>query len=210
MAISIGHRLRKNDRVIVFKPDNHHAFTSGTLKGYVYEHIYNAECKLGRELLPGEVVHHIDENKVNNDPDNLLVFKSSYDHATFHGAKLRVDMLERLENGSYKVPDDLFKHKIENGKKRLVKFFVCDCCGRHFESTGNKARSGHIYCSNACTNKAKRRNVPVPAQQLLEEIKTLGTYKYVGDKYGVSAWVIKKRIKEAGFLSEASKFVRKH
>ncbi len=32
-----------------------------------------AEAKLGRKLLPSEVVHHEDEAKVNNSPANLTV-----------------------------------------------------------------------------------------------------------------------------------------
>jgi hypothetical protein len=36
--------------------------------------------KLGRVLLPGEVVDHIDGNKTNNDPSNLQLFASNAEH----------------------------------------------------------------------------------------------------------------------------------
>ena len=157
MAISIGHRLRKNDRIIVFQPDNHHAFKSGTLKGYVYEHIYNAECKLGRELLPGEVVHHIDENKVNNDPENLLIFKSAHDHAAFHGNNLKLENLERLADGSFKVADGYFKYGFLHKRVRQIVSLVCETCGREFESPKDGHRGKHIYCCIQCANAAKRK-----------------------------------------------------
>lgn len=49
----------------------------------VYEHRYVMEQKLGRKLLPGEEVHHIDGDKANNDPNNLMVLTME-DHKKFH------------------------------------------------------------------------------------------------------------------------------
>lgn len=43
-----------------------------------------AELSLGRELKRGEVVHHIDGNKQNNDGENLMVFSSQAEHAAWH------------------------------------------------------------------------------------------------------------------------------
>ena len=54
--------------------------------GYIVVSVYNkeifihraiAEKKLGRELLPTEVAHHIDGNKFNNDPNNIKVVTRS-------------------------------------------------------------------------------------------------------------------------------------
>jgi HNH endonuclease len=47
---------------------------------YVAEHRLAMEQKLGRYLLPTEVVHHIDSNPENNDPENLIVFGSNAQH----------------------------------------------------------------------------------------------------------------------------------
>ncbi len=48
---------------------------------YVLEHRRVAEEKLGRKLNPEEVVHHIDGNPSNNNPDNIQVFSCQAEHA---------------------------------------------------------------------------------------------------------------------------------
>lgn len=50
-----------------------------------------AEKKIGRELEPGEIVHHIDGNKKNDDPDNLMVITQSEhirEHLRLGGGRL--------------------------------------------------------------------------------------------------------------------------
>jgi hypothetical protein len=53
-------------------------------RGGRHEHRVVMEEKLGRRLLPGEIVHHKDENTRNNDPDNLELLPSQSDHAKVH------------------------------------------------------------------------------------------------------------------------------
>lgn len=57
-------------------------------RGYVklngrHMHRVVAEQKLGRPLMPGEIVHHVDGDKHNNAPSNLQVM-SQRDHARMH------------------------------------------------------------------------------------------------------------------------------
>ena len=50
-------------------------------------HRTRAEEKIGRALLPGEVVHHVDGNKQNNNLDNLEVLPNQAEHARQHFKK---------------------------------------------------------------------------------------------------------------------------
>ncbi len=49
--------------------------------------------KLGRPLAEGEVVHHIDCDDTNNDPENLMLFASNSEHMAYHH-KLKRERLQ--------------------------------------------------------------------------------------------------------------------
>ena len=51
---------------------------------YVFEHILVAEKILGKPLPPGAVIHHIDENRANNNPPNLIICEGRAYHALLH------------------------------------------------------------------------------------------------------------------------------
>lgn len=70
-----------NGYISIYFPEHPNASESN---GRIYEHVLVAENKLGRLLNAGECVHHIDRNRMNNDPYNLMVFKTNKDHVLYH------------------------------------------------------------------------------------------------------------------------------
>ena len=53
--------------------------------GYVSRAHLVMEAELGRYLASEEVVHHLDFNPANDDPQNLILFPSEAEHQRYHG-----------------------------------------------------------------------------------------------------------------------------
>lgn len=56
-----------------------------------HEHILVAERALGKPLPIGAVVHHIDENKLNNTPTNLVICQDDAYHFLLHQRQRAID-----------------------------------------------------------------------------------------------------------------------
>ena len=54
------------------------------VRGYAYEHRLVASEKLGRLLIKGEQVHHINGDKTDNRPENIIVVSCLQEHRSFH------------------------------------------------------------------------------------------------------------------------------
>lgn len=51
---------------------------------WILEHKKVAEIVLKRKLKDSEVIHHINQNKKDNRPSNLMLFENQTEHAKFH------------------------------------------------------------------------------------------------------------------------------
>ncbi len=147
----------------LYLPSHHRAKKNGC----VDEHIILAEIKLGRLLKDEECVHHKDENKRNNDPNNLMVFVSNSAHVSYH----RGGELIALEDGTFDCK------KQPNSR--------CSVCGVLL-----KTKRGKI-CQE-CLHIKQRRCDWVSKEQLEQDIIELKSNVAISKKYGVSDKTIAK------------------
>lgn len=163
-----------NNYPAVYKPEHPRAYQNGM----VYEHILKAEEKLKRQLLPKEVVHHIDHNRNNNSYENLIIFSTQEDHGRFHATDENKNYLIQNPNGSYSCP-------IEN-VKQLFKYqraAYCPSCGR-------KNISHNIYCMD-CIKKYHPYSKK-PERDILKQLVRVLPFTTIGKQYNVTDGAVHK------------------
>lgn len=74
---------------------------------YRKEHLIIAEEKIGRPLKDNEIVHHIDGNKLNNNPDNLDVLSSESKHREAHNSLIEI-ALELVKSNYIKYNNGVY------------------------------------------------------------------------------------------------------
>lgn len=121
--------------------------------GYVREHRLVMEKKLGRFLTATEVVHHIDGNPQNNDPDNLYLYDCNADH-------LRDELTGRTPNWSEEG-----LHSIRHAQ-RIVPEWNDERRRRQSEAmkaswaNGERSRAPSESTRKKLSESAKRRQIP--------------------------------------------------
>ena len=131
-------------------------------QGNVRLHILVAEQKLGRELIGDECVHHIDLNKHNNEPSNLIVFKTNEDHSRFHKTGIKIE----IEPNVYISPKQYAK---------------CPTCNKYFHLRNLDT----IYCCRECYE-IEQRKVHRPTKNELIELIKNNSFVKIGQMFDVS------------------------
>jgi hypothetical protein len=102
-AISKGRKkwADKNAKGTSIKPNGYLEYTRGPNK-FRSVHVVRMEQHIGRKILPGECVHHIDGDKQNNDLSNLRLMTIS-EHTRLHRLQesLEGKHRDRKKNGRF-------------------------------------------------------------------------------------------------------------
>ena len=177
-----------NGYILIYMPDHEKAFDNGC----VYEHVLVAEKILGRHLKTQECVHHIDRNRINNQENNLIVFRTSEDHAKYHAGY----EIEKQDDGTYiAIGNDVKYHYINQCKNELNKkpmvvstynSHICPICG------GEKYVKAKMCLQ--CRN--KKRSEHLPSKEELEKLIYNTSFEEIGRKFNVSGKAVVKWCKK--------------
>lgn len=90
-----GWTINSQGYLLIYLPQ--HPFCDG--KGYVRKHRLVMEKHIGRYLKPEEIVHHINENKLDNNINNLELFPNNSIHrrADHKGKKINTKELKIIK-----------------------------------------------------------------------------------------------------------------
>lgn len=163
-------RITTNGYVQVLHDDK---ITNFNFSDYEYEHKVVAEKKvIKRKLKDGEVVHHLDSNRSNNSPDNLLVLEESQ-HLKLH-AWMNKNVI--IAKPKYQERKDLGCIRCLN-----CEFPVSD---------------GFSFCSSDCCKEFKSKRSKIPSKEYLEKLIKEKPMTHIGKQFGVSDVAVRKWCKK--------------
>lgn len=148
----------------------------------IYEHILVASEKLGRPLKEGEVVHHRDQNKENNKPENLIVFSSRAEHIKFHHYNCDESLLKQQEDQSYICI--------------VLSKSICPICGE------GKDKHSEV-CFNCYHQYYNRKVKERPTREELKQKIRTTPFTQIGKEYNISDNAIRKWCKGYNLPSKA-------
>jgi hypothetical protein len=147
------------------RPDRGHGKRNGQWKGgkkatmhYHRRMSYEvAAICLGRPLEQGWVIHHCDENPMNNNPENLVVWKSQAQHADFHQKLLKIQRAGQ--------PVDATRLALETGALELRRPESLKGCELHTGLPDPSKRPEKIGRPRKVSRPRRRRTLPPESLQ---------------------------------------------
>lgn len=132
--------------VFVRQPGHPNADT----RGYVREHVLVMSQHLGRPMIEGEVVHHINGIRNDNRLENLQVMTQNTHTKHHHVGTYKPQSLKNLRGHTSEemrhIWDTTRAHEREKPK-------TCDNCGKEYFRKGtqvHRPNHAHQYCSRDC------------------------------------------------------------
>lgn len=133
-------------------------------------HVYVYEKCVGK-IPKGMHVHHKDEDKRNNTPENLVLLTAS-EHAKLHGSELTEEQLQKkqinittnampMAKKWHSTPEGMkwhSEHAKETMKKRVLISYQCTQCGKTFETKHIYGKGENAFCSNNCKSMFRRKS----------------------------------------------------
>lgn len=167
--------------------------------GYVMLHIIVASKLLGRPLRKGEVVHHKDRNRLNNDEDNLMVFASTSDHTNYHAYVLgncTFDFVLYRSNNVYRCQSaEVFFNQTMSKNKNGKYLKPCPMCGKLIRLQSKS-------CPQCCSK--SQRKVERPTRYQLKTHIRNTPFTTIAQNYGVTDNAVRKWCKQYGLPYRAA------
>lgn len=109
-----NYRIINSEGYVMLKKDN---YPGSQKSGYIPEHKYKMEQKIGRILKENELVHHINGDKTDNRLENLQLLTRS-EHITEHhlGAKRSEEAIKNMKEAQQKKVKNMSKSEYPNYK----------------------------------------------------------------------------------------------
>lgn len=187
-----GHLFRRDKKTGYF-------LSASVIDGYkkrVRLHVYVWE-KVNGKIPKGHHIHHIDRNKQNNEPENLVLMTEEA-HRKLHNTSmteehknaLRKHLKEKAVPASKEWHrseaghDWHVKHGIEAMNKRAERKYICTNCGKDFSTTHIYGEDENTFCSNSCKSAFRRKSGVDDVEKICESCgKTYKANKYQKTKY---------------------------
>lgn len=165
----------------IYIPEHPKSMLSDNWKGFVYEHTVVAEKKLGRTISEDEVVHHLDNNPLNNKYENLMVLTRGQ-HFQLHRW---IDKIKPF------IKDTEYYHDRQSEMQAKEPEY-CRICDNILQNAQES------FCSAECMYKYRgleeesKRGKSKPTKEQLQEDMNKLPWTEIGKKYGVSNNAAKK------------------